>query len=450
MAQELDHMNYETEEELKIDLKKYLYVLLNRKELIITIFLVVLIIFILSTFFLAKKYTVSADIYINKTNSTNMAEFNPYILNEITQSNGLSAFMGGIASNLTNEIELMRSSLVMDKVIKDNHFVYGKKWGIIPNKKEGEYLPGKALAYNKNLSIEEKKGTKIITISFTSKKPDVSYNVVSSIIKYYTELYKDLNNERSVSDIKLLENEYKVIKADLEKKINKMNALPKNAMNITGNLSTISAYSTSAQKAMSSYKAQYANAEKSNLEVQEEAAKLAEIAKKIEWAKLVQGMSDASNIIILEEPKLLRDFEYSSPKLSKNILFGIIFGIFFAFLAIIIAELFDKKLTYSAIGDNIIYYERDNIDNLKISLLSESSNKIAFISLCKDEDLKEQFNIKNDIIKAEINEKFIKTIDSADKIILFEAISKTDKKLYQKIKQLLEKMNKPIIAEVLV
>lgn len=450
MEQGLNNINYATEEELTIDLRKYFYILSKRKNLIIKVFAIILAVFILQAFIGKKEYISSADLYINKTNSTNMAEFNPYVLNEITKSNGLGALVGGMASNLTNEIELMKSSLVMDKVIKDNHFVYGKKWGIIPNKKEGEYIPGKALANNKKLSIEEKKGTNIITISFKSSKPETSYNVVKSTITYYLELYKQLNNERSVSDINLLENEYKLIKADLEKKINKMNALPQNAMNITGNLSTISAYSVPAQKAMSSYKAQYANAEKSNLEVQEEAAKLAEIAKKIEWAKLVEKMSDASNVIILEEPKLLRDFEYSSPKLFKNIILGIIFGILFALFAIIIAEIFDKKLTFSAIGENVIYNTKDNLDNLKISLFSESNNKIACVSFCEDENLKEKFNLKSDIIKAEINEKFIKAIDSADKIILFEAISKTDKKLYQKIKQLLAKMNKPIIAEVLV
>ena len=440
----------ELEDELKIDVKKILYTLWNRKNLAITTFLIVLAFFILMTFISAKKYTVTADLYINKANSTNMAEFNPYVLGEMTQGGGLSAMMQGNGNALKNEIELLKSPLVIDKVIRDNNLVFRKKWGIIPNKREGEYIPASAFTGSKKIfSVENKNGTNILTISYTSRKPKVSYNIVNSIITHYIELHKDLNSEKSASDITILENEYNQIKAQLDKKIKKMNALPQNAMNGAGQLSAVSAFSIPAQKAISSLKSQYASSEKSILEMQEDSAKVAELAKKLEWAKLVKEMSGTSKVIVLKEPEKLRDFEYSSPRLVKNIIIGIILGFISAFISIIIAELTDKKLTFSAIDGNIIYNIKEDINNLKLLLLAEKDSKISFVSFIENDMLKEQLNIKADIIKADISEEFDKAIKNTDKIVLVEKIAQTDVKLYRQIKTFLEKTGKPVIAEIL-
>ena len=280
-------------------------------------------------------------------------------------------------------------------------------------------------------------------------KPKVSYNIVNSIITHYIELHKNLNSEKSISDIAILENEYNQIKAQLDKKIKKMNALPQNAMNGAGQLSAVSAFSIPAQKAISSLKSQYASSEKSILEMQEDSAKVAELAKKLEWAKLVKEMSGTSKVIVLKEPEKLRDFEYSSPRLLKNIIIGIILGFIFAFISIIIAELTDKKLTFSAIDGNIIYNIKEDISNLKLLLLADKDSKISFVSFIDTTGLKEKLDIKADIIKADISEEFDKAIKNTDKIVLVEKIAQTDIKLYRQIKTFLEKTGKPVIAEIL-
>lgn len=49
-----------------------------------------------------------------------MVEINPYVLDE---ASGTLVSMG-IDKAINNEIELMKSSLVLDKVIRDNNIVY--------------------------------------------------------------------------------------------------------------------------------------------------------------------------------------------------------------------------------------------------------------------------------------------------------------------------------------
>ena len=106
----------ELDEELTIDLKKIFFALWSRKFLIAKVFIAVFVFFILMTFISAKKYTVDADLYINKTNSSNMAEINPYFISEVGTGGGMAALMSG-SGNLTNELEIMQSPLVIDKVI---------------------------------------------------------------------------------------------------------------------------------------------------------------------------------------------------------------------------------------------------------------------------------------------------------------------------------------------
>ena len=199
----------ELDEELTIDLKKIFFALWNRKFLISKIFLLILLCFIILTFISPKKYKVDSDLYINKSNNTNMMEINPYAIEELGGAGGgMAALMSGGGGALTNELELMQSPLVIDKVIRENNLVYKKKWGIIPNKKEGEYISTAAfLGKGKNISFENKKGTNVITIEYKSTNPELAYNVVNSIINNYVELHKQLNSEKSKSDKKVIEAE---------------------------------------------------------------------------------------------------------------------------------------------------------------------------------------------------------------------------------------------------
>ena len=159
----------ELDEELTIDLKKIFFALWSRKFLILKTFLTVLVIFIALTIIMPKKYKVESDLYINKANNSNMMEINPYAIEELGAGGGMAALMAGSGGALTNELELMQSPLVIDKVIRENNLVCKKLFGIFPNKKEGEYISTKSFL-KKNVSFENKKGTNVITIEYKSKE----------------------------------------------------------------------------------------------------------------------------------------------------------------------------------------------------------------------------------------------------------------------------------------
>ena len=433
------------DEELTIDLKKIFYAIWSRKVLLFKVFSCILIFFIILTFILPKKYSVDSDLYINNAQSTNLAELNPYMIENIGSGGGgvAAAIMGGSNSGLTNELELMQSPLVINNVIKENDLRFGKIFGIIPTKRTGEFLTAKAFL-KKNISIENKKGTNVITIAYKSKKPEIAYGVVNSIIENYIKLHKELHSEKSKADKTLLEQEYKQAKANLDNKVNQMRGLPSSAVT-AGSLSAMSAFSKSAENALSTLKGQVIQGQKSQIEVSEEAQKVASLSSKLEWAKLVDEMSDSSKVLVLNEPKLPRNFENSSPKLFTNILLGIVFGVIGALAALIHVEITDKKLSYSMLGEEVIYKAQKNIDEIKILMLI---NHNKFISLINFENIPERIkqeiaqykNIK--IIEPEVSSTFISAINSSDAIILFSQIGQTDSKVYKQTKEILHLLAK--------
>ena len=368
----------ELDEELTIDFKKIVFAIWNRKILILKVFTLILVFFIALTFILVKKYTVSSELYINKSNNSNMIEVNPYAIEELgSAGGGMAALMSG-GGGLNNELELIQSTLVIDKVIRENDLRYKKLFGIITTKKTGEYISTEKFL-RKNISFENKKGTNVLSIEYKSKDPELAYNVVNSIITNYVALHKELNTEKSKSDKKVIETEYNKAKAALNSQVNTISGLPEQAMVSTGNLTAMSAFSHSAQRAMSNIKGQIVAGEKSRIAVTEEAAKVAALSSKLEWAKMVEEMSDSSKVLVLKEPQKLRDFEYSSPKLLINILLGIVFGAIAALFAVIIAENTDKKLSYSMLGENIIYDIENDFSDLKLLLLANQDKKIATV-----------------------------------------------------------------------
>ncbi|HIS83640.1 TPA: hypothetical protein IAD41_08570 [Candidatus Scatenecus faecavium] len=440
------------DDELVIDLKKIFFAIWDRKFLISKTFAVVLLVFIALTFVTPKKYKVDTDLYINKANNSNMMEINPYAIEELgAAGGGMAALMSG-GGALTNELELMQSPLVIDKVIRENNLIIKKKWGIIPNKKEGEYI-STASFLKKNVSFENKKGTNVISIEYKNKDPELAYNVVNSIITNYIALHKELNSEKSKSDKKVIETEYNKAKTALNKKVNTVSGLPEQAIVSTGNLSAMSAFSKPAQQAMSTIQGQIIAGEKSRIAVTEEAAKVANLSSKLQWAKMVEEMSDSSKVLVIKEPQKLRDFEYSSPKLLVNILLGIVFGFIASIFAVVFAETTDKKLSYSMLGDNIIYDLENDFSDLKLMLLANQDKKIAIIvfeNICENmvAQLKEFRNLT--LVKADISSEFVQNIKNNNEVILFTSVGKTNSKLYKQIKTMLSEMNKKIALDVLI
>ena len=438
----------ELDEDLNINVEKIWKTIWSRRVLLIKVFCSVLAFFILLTFIMPKKYKVTADLYINKSNSSNLMEVNPYILDEAA---GPVVNMGTDKA-INNEIELIKSELVLDKVIRDNNIVYKKKWGIIPNKKEGEYLTAEAFyKKGKKLKIENTKNTNVITIQYTAGKPELAYGVVSSLITNYIELHKDLNTEKSKSDTKLLEAEYKKIKENLDKSISKASGLPAQSMTGIGNLSAMSAFSRSASSAIGNIRSQYIAGEKSQIAVSEESQKLTQLAAKLEWAKMVEQMSDSSKVLVLKEPKQLRPFEKSSPKLLINIILGCIFGGLASLITLIFVEQKSKKLTYSMLSNNTLFNATDKVKKIenrcygfnpqKVLILSFVQLPIAFINRLQ--------SIQNvNIAYYNDTREYIDRISAADKIVLISKIDVTDAESYKDVRDIIKDQNKDIIYDV--
>ena len=438
------------DEDLNINLVKIWKTIWYRRELLIKVFCSVLVFFILLTFILPKKYKVTADLYINKSNNSNMMEVNPYILDE---ASGQTLSMG-MDKTINNEIELMKSELVLDKVIRDNNIVYKKKFGIIPNKKEGEYLTAEAF-YKKGkiLKIENIKNTNVISIQYKAKKPEVAYGVVSSLITNYIELHKELNTEKSKSDKKLIEAEYEKAKESLNTKLNQAVGLPAQSMTGIGNLSAMSAFSRSASQAIGNIKSQYLQGERSQIAVNEESQKLSKLAAKLEWAKMVEQMSDSSKVLILKEPKQLRPFENSSPKLLINIILGIIFGGIASLAALIYSEIKDEKLTYSALSNNIIYDGIENIDTIRTEILSVDPKKVLLISLTQlpQEIVNKIQSLTNaKVVYADLTKDFVNEVTAADKVMIVSKLQVTSMNTYKQVQNIISKQNKTIEYDILV
>ena len=440
----------EMDEDLNINFLKIWKTIWYRRELLIKVFCSVLIFFILLTFILPKKYKVTADLYINKSNNSNMMEFNPYILDE---ASGQTLSMG-MDKTISNEIELMKSELVLDKVIKDNNIVYKKKFGILPNKKEGELLTAEDF-YKKGkvLKIENVKNTNVISIQYKAKKSEIAYGVVSSLIAHYIELHKELNTEKSKSDKKLIESEYAKAKETLDQKINQTSGLPVQSMTGIGNLSAMSAFSRSASQAMGNIRSQFIAGEKSQIAVSEESQKLSKLAAKLEWAKMVEQMSDSSKVLVLKEPKQLRPFENSSPKLMINIILGCIFGGIASLAALIYTEVKDDKLTYSTLSNNIIYDCINNIDLVKTEILSVDPKKVLLISLTQlpNEIITKIQSLSNaKIVYADLTKEFVNEITAADEIMVISRLQITGMDTYKHVQNIVKKQNKTIECDILV
>lgn len=434
--------------EITINLKSIFLAFWNRKWLLIKVFTIVLLYFIASTYWTTKKWTVDTDLYINKANSTNYLEINPYAIEE---SAGLASMLSN-QNPLADELELMQSPLVIDKVIQENNLRFKKLFGVFPTVKTGEYLTTEKFL-KKKIKFENKKGTNVVSISYTGKDKDEAYNIVSSIITNYIALHKELNTEKSKSDKKIIESEYKKAKADLSQKVNSASGLPTTSLSGTGNLAAMSAFSRSAQSAMSTLKGQYLAGEKTRVEITEEASKVSQLAQKLEWARLVEEMSDSSKVLVIKEPKPLRDWEYSSPKLLTNIILGIVLGYLAAICAFIIAEIVDKKLTYLRLDDNVIYDLEKDFDNLSEEVISHSDKKTAFIFFEEmSKTIYDKFKDFQNIvpIKADITNSFKESIKGVDNVVTFASIGKTSNKKYKLVKKMISNLDKKIIYEVLV
>ena len=228
--------------------------------------------------------------------------------------------------------------------------------------------------------------------------------------------------------------------------------LPPTAMNSLGMMAALKSHNKAIGGAMSSVQGQVIEGQKSQISVDQEVEKLKLVKSKLEWTNLVEKMSkDTSNVIVLKQPEIKKSFEQSSPKLLINLLLGILFGFFASVIVVIFAEQTDKTLTYSDLGDRIIYNIADNIDDLKILLLANSKETMLIVDFdgFQSELLKRLEGFSNfKIIKSDITPKTIEEIANAKKLVFAAKIGETPKKIYKQIKTVCDETNGFICTEV--
>src|SRR3989339_801450 len=153
--------NINNEELAVLDFNKILRIIWYRKYWSLACYAIIIISTILFTLQMPKKYTSEATILLNKAQSTNLADINPYVLAQISssQKGGIASLLSGPGSN-DNELAIMKSPKIIDQVIKDNNIQYES------GKKTGELLTTKDFFETKKMKIDEEKDSDLINIEY--------------------------------------------------------------------------------------------------------------------------------------------------------------------------------------------------------------------------------------------------------------------------------------------
>ena len=434
-------------DEIQFDIKKIFGILKYRKSIIILTFLLITCIFAGLTFILPKKYQTEASLYLNNTNNTNLSELNPFIISDMggaALSGGGMASLLGNKSSLKNEIEVLKSPLVLNQVIKENGLKYLK------GKKKGKFISAKSFLA-KDLSFSDLKGTNIINISYKASDPELLYNVVNSIIQNYKKVKRLINLQKTEKDLIFLTESYKETQKELNNQFAKLKLSDaKLYASDDSNLTSYglhSYYNKNLKQALSSIANKSIDSKKLSLKIEQNIQKLKMIQSKIDWSSLVHDMAkNTSNVIVLKHPEKKEEFEYSEPKLFINVILGIIVSAIVSLMVVFIAEIKDKKLCFSSLGDNIVY-ANTGLAELRMTLFSKNNEKFSLIYLLKEEKklLNKLENCNNlTFIDASNTILSMKDLKQSDNVIIVGSLGKTDKKIYKQIKNICKDLCKPV------
>ncbi|OGI27875.1 MAG: hypothetical protein A2287_09730 [Candidatus Melainabacteria bacterium RIFOXYA12_FULL_32_12] len=450
--------NFENEE-ITINFKKLWNIIWSRKIIIAVCFITFITIAVIKFNLTSKMYITEANLLINKASSTNLSDINPFVVSDTGGMSGVGNFFGS-SSNVDTEIEIMKSPLVMDKVIKDNNLKY------LSGPKAGKYLEARVFLNPKKLKITNERGTNIIKISYKSSDPKFSYNIVNSIINSYKEIYEDINSKKASEDKQFIQNSYLEAQKSVDKKIAQLKqfkSLPANNV-ATGINGLLSLYDKRLSK--DSVNLSKASLDNKKLEVglEQEIEKLKMLKNKYEWISLVENMSkNATNIIILRHPEILEKKEFSEPNLKENILIALLISFSLSSLLILCFEKIDKKLPFSEISDKSYITSLKNLDLsiLTVQIFAEEIKKIGVISLI--EVNKESFfinfmkqnvynnNLEITLVKeSDPLDKYLNIINSSKWLVILVSPGYTNRKTYRRIKNILDKLGRNNIFEFVI
>jgi uncharacterized protein involved in exopolysaccharide biosynthesis len=295
----------------------------NSKKILVC-FLVCIVLGLLAFFILPKKYTSEAKIMIKSSEATNLAFINPYAIQENQENSTNSIFSS--KSPLNEELEIIKSPLVLDNVIKENNLKYEK--GLA----KGKYLSAKDFI-RKNFSISKLKETDVIYLSYKSKDPILSYNVVSSVIKNYKKIKEDINSKKAVKDTKFLEKECLKAEQQLNFKINKLKSLKQQPQNSASgqsvqNINLLGIYDKRFQKKLKQLSDNETDLQKMEAEIIQNTEELNSLKKKLSWSSMVNEISkNTTDLIVLQQPEIKEPYDYAEPNPVIIAIFSLLGGI---------------------------------------------------------------------------------------------------------------------------
>lgn len=316
-----------------IDFNTSLKIFIRNKKTIFLCFLFFTVLGIALNFILPKKYTSEAKILIKKTGSTNLSYINPFVIPENVENNQYSSLI--YEKNFLNEeIEIIKSPLVIDNVVKENDL----KYKIGPAK--GKHLSTKDFL-RENFTLTKIKNADIIYVSYKSKSPLLSYNVINSIINNYKAIQEKLNTDKAFEDTKFLKKAYSKTEEELNFKINELKQYknqPESLINnfSAQNLNLLSFYDKRLKQKLKQISDNETNLKKLEIEISQKTEELNSLRKKLEWSSLVNEISkNTTNIIILQSPEIKEKYDYSEPDSIIIFIFSLFSWILTSFIFII-------------------------------------------------------------------------------------------------------------------
>lgn len=325
----IDLMTSNKDTEIIIDFDKALKTITANKKIIFACFMISMSLGVLLNFTLPKKYASEAKILIKTTASTNLSEINPYVIPETPENN--NSLYSSAKDSLNEEIEIIKSPLIIDNVIKQNNLKYDN------GAAKGKYIAAKDFL-KKNFSISKLKDTNIIYISYKSKSPVLAYNIVNSIINNYKKTKENINLEKASNDTNFLKKACLKTEKELNFKINqlkKYNGLPESLIggSLIPNMGMLNFYDKRFKQKINQISDNAINSKKLEDEITQKTEELNTLKKKLEWSAGVKELSKSStNMIVLQSPEIKEKYDFSEPQPIIIFILSLIGWVFMCFI----------------------------------------------------------------------------------------------------------------------
>lgn len=456
-----------------LDIDRLWKIVCYRKYWSLIIYITIITATILVTLSLPKKYISEALILINKSSSTNLAEINPYVLDKATSSSkGISSFLSS-GGGISEEMDIIKSPLVLDNVIKENHIVYES------GPKQNSPISTEDLLEQNNLTFENTKDSNIISIKYKSISPKLSYNIVNSVIKNYQNISETINSKKATKDRTFLKEELAKTEKELAQYSQEMKQYksqtnyvdPELEIKLLSSAQNLNLYKRTTANKINQIPETEQKTNELKLKLESTLQKFNMLKERYEWAFLVEKMAqNATNITILKKPEIKQLFEKSEPSLKKNIIVAVVVSIILSSLFAFFLEVTELTLTFLSLTPTKLFWfsqqtKRDYLNNLVLTLKQDLSalniNNLNIISFDLNEKDLELFKSNLDSFLTTIDKykilnfetttnpvEVFNFIESSSAILLLGKIGVSNKELFLKTEELSLEKNK-LLAKVI-